>query len=102
MLLYANADGETIAVWRLAWDTPTDSGEFNAAYEELAMNWTGATPALLDADGTICWQGAIFSVCKTLVDGETLIVRAPQLEIARSVLEFESFNADQPVKDIIG
>ncbi len=78
------ADEALVMVLRLVWDTPADALEFAAAYP--------AYPAALfeadgeaQGDGSTCWLGEDV-ICFVQVDGESLIVRAPDGATAAGVL----------------
>jgi hypothetical protein len=69
---------------RLVWDTPEDALEFAAGYPLYPA-------ALFDAgrelqpDGSACWSGEDV-ICFLQVDGESLVVRAPDEVTAAAVL----------------
>jgi hypothetical protein len=69
---------------RLAWDTPTDESEFSAAYADyLGQSYDGEGTAL--PGGNHCWEGND-ATCLYTQNGETLIIRAPDLETVAKVL----------------
>ncbi len=81
---YRSADRENILVMRLAWDTPADESEFSAAYAGyLGQSYEGEGTAL--PGGSNCWQGDD-ATCLYTQDGETLIIRAPDLGTVAEVL----------------
>jgi len=81
---YQSDDSENILVMRLAWDTPADESEFSAAYADyLGQQYEGEGTAL--PGGNHCWVGDD-ATCLYTQDGETLIIRAPDLTTVAEVL----------------
>jgi hypothetical protein len=81
---YRSDDNNDILVMRLDWDTPADENEFSAAYADyLGQSYDGGGTAL--PGGNHCWQGDD-ATCLYTQDGETLIIRAPDLGTVAEVL----------------
>ncbi|MBK9049768.1 MAG: serine/threonine protein kinase [Chloroflexi bacterium] len=79
--VYWNASVQDIVVlFRATWDTAGDAAEFAAAYGGY-NNSAERTFLGLQADGSACWQSTDV-VCLYALDTETLVVRAPSLELA--------------------
>lgn len=68
-----------VVLFRGVWDTVTDAGEFAAAYPAY-LTGTGRTNLGQQGDGGVCWQGSDV-VCLYVLGAETVIVRAPTLEM---------------------
>ncbi len=80
-----DASGAFVLTLLLTWDTPADSDEFVAAYTQYADGFyhtPGQPPA--DAAGR-CWQTSDVTCLYQNEDGDTLVVRAPDLETAQRV-----------------
>lgn len=71
---------EMVMVLHLAWDSPQDSDEFEAAYGAYANALYGSV-GQTQADGGLCWQGADV-LCFYRFGDNSFIVRAPTLEMA--------------------
>jgi len=84
--VYANDEEEaSIVLMRMAWDEAADRREFASVYPRyLGQRYDGGGTAL--PDGGVCWEG-VDATCFYVVDGETLIIRAPDLELITSVFE---------------
>lgn len=87
-VVYQNElDQALLMMLRLAWDGPLDNAEFAAAYADYLRSMLGAEPERQSDEG-LCWQdGEVF--CLYLFDNESLVVRAPDLEIASTVAEIQ-------------
>jgi hypothetical protein len=87
-VVYQNElDRDLLMMLRLAWDEPLDNAEFAAAYADYLRSMLGAEPQRQSDEG-LCWQdGEVF--CLYLFDNESLVVRAPDLEIASTVAEIQ-------------
>jgi hypothetical protein len=78
------ADDALVMALRLVWDTAEDALEFAEVFPDYPT-------ALYDAeaqpqpDGSVCWQGDDV-ICFLQVDGESFVVRAPDLATAEAVL----------------
>jgi hypothetical protein len=84
--IYRNEDGALAMVMRLAWDTPADSDEFATAYADF-----GETRFSTPADESGCWTGTDTSICfVTLPGGESVVTRAPSLDVAQVLLSSQS------------
>lgn len=83
--IYWNAAEEGLVMaLRLVWDTPEDALEFAEAYP----NYPAAlyeTAGEAQPDGALCWAGDD-AICFLQVDGESLVVRAPDVTTALAVL----------------
>jgi len=83
--VYANeASGELVMVLQLTWDTPEDAEEFAAAYPLYPAALYDADPQP-QADGSTCWVGDD-AICFIQAEGQSLIVRAPDVETATRVM----------------
>lgn len=78
------ADGALVMALRLAWDSPEDALEFAEAYPGYPAGLFDA-PAEAQADGSTCWQGTDV-ICFLQLEGESLIVRAPDTATATRVM----------------
>lgn len=76
-------EGNTVMVLKLSWDTPADAEEFAAAYLDYPPRLFGVN-ADGQADGGLCWQGE-YVLCFYEPGEESLVVRAPDLEMATAV-----------------
>ena len=78
------AEEALVMVLRLVWDTPAEALEFAEAFPDYPA-------ALFDvegeaqADGSTCWNGED-AICFVQTDGESLIVRGPDVGTAGEVL----------------
>lgn len=91
--VYHNAaTDELVMVLRLAWDTPADSDEFAAVYTDY-LDLTYGTDGQNQADGGVCWQGDDFT-CLYRINGDTFIVRAPDLATAQAIVTLNSAEYD--------
>ncbi len=80
--VYTNAaSGERALVLRLIWDTDEDATEFAALYPNYPTALFDAA-SQLQGDGGECWQGPTDIICLFQTDRETLIIRAPDQEMA--------------------
>lgn len=84
--VYGNENGEVVMVLRLVWDTTQDSQQFAAAYPEYPVSLFNIT-SNTQPDGGQCWQGELDVICFYQNGDESLIVRAPTVEIAAQVME---------------
>jgi hypothetical protein len=79
--MYEGANGELAMLARLAWDTPTDSDEFAAIYEQYGMARFGVA----SVDG--CWADDESAICFiVLANGDTVISRAPSQAGAQALI----------------
>ncbi|MFZ0547199.1 MAG: hypothetical protein WAM60_17260 [Candidatus Promineifilaceae bacterium] len=74
---------EIVLVLRNVWDTLVDSNQFVTGYGDYADLRFG-TQRLSQPDGATCWH-SIDYVCLYQVGGETLVVRAPSLEMVTEI-----------------
>jgi hypothetical protein len=79
-------DGRLVMVLRLVWDTPADGDEFAATYAQYPARLLGG-PAEDQADGGRCWRGSDDLICLYHADGETVIIRAPDLTVLAAVVD---------------
>lgn len=79
--VYQNGDGLAWAL-RIAWDTPTDKDEFDAAYADYGAARFGS-----EAGENGCWQDADGALCTVagISDTESMIVGAPTLTQAQAL-----------------
>jgi hypothetical protein len=82
--IYWNDDAESIVMLlRLAWDTAADGDEFFNAYQEYPGGLFGSK-SRKQPDGGLCWVGDDV-LCLYRFDGDTIISRAPDLELAAAI-----------------
>ncbi|MGB3716072.1 MAG: hypothetical protein WA996_16725, partial [Candidatus Promineifilaceae bacterium] len=82
--IYWNDDMESIVMLlRLAWDTPADGDEFFNAYQEYPGGLYGSK-SRKQSDGGLCWESDDV-ICLYMFDGDTIISRAPNLELAAMI-----------------
>jgi hypothetical protein len=82
--VYWNEEEEsTVMVLKLRWDTPADAEEFAAAYLNYPFRLFGVN-AEGQEDGGLCWQGE-YALCFYAPGDESLVVRAPDIEMAKTV-----------------
>ncbi|HFE67336.1 MAG TPA: hypothetical protein ENJ93_08740 [Chloroflexi bacterium] len=81
---YNEADDALVTVLRIAWDTAQDSTEFAALYPNYPARLFKTEGEI--ANGRECWQGDDV-ICLAQDGRETVIVRAPDMETAVTVLE---------------
>lgn len=79
-----------VVLFRGVWDTVTDAGEFAAAYPAY-LTGTGRTNLGQQGDGGVCWQGGDV-VCLYMLGAETVIVRAPTLEMVAMIAAAQLVN----------
>ena len=83
--VYANeATGELVMALRLVWDTDADAAEFAAAYPAYPEGLFGPERRT-QPDGSTCWSGEDV-ICFLQAEGESWVVRAPDVQTAASVL----------------
>lgn len=83
--VYLREEDEALAmVLQLRWDTPSDQGEFAAAFAEYASAVTNALPTAV-GEGQ-CWQGDDL-ICLYVGAEGTTIVRAPDQAIVEQIVE---------------
>ena len=78
------ATGGLVLALRLVWDTAADAAEFAAAYADYPAGLFDVAPQA-QPDGSTCWQGKDV-ICFRQVDGESFVVRAPDVGTAAAVL----------------
>jgi len=79
--LFTNKDsGSNLLLLMLAWDTPADQEEFNAAFRVLVDQRLGIE-GVLGADGGICWENEEI-ICLYENADESLIIHSPDIETA--------------------
>ena len=79
--VYFNEElNEVLMLLKLAWDSPADQAEFEAAYAFYADSRFGSPSEQQPTSGR-CWTGDDV-ICLTSIGPETLIIRAPDLESA--------------------
>jgi hypothetical protein len=77
------ANQAPVMVLKLVWDTPADVDEFAKLYPQYPERLMGSE-AQAQASGGHCWSGADV-ICLYSSAGETLVVRAPDLDTAARV-----------------
>lgn len=85
--VYTDESGEEVMlVLQIAWDTAGDADEFRASFANYALSTLpdGAAAALFA--NAECWQDDVV-LCLLATAGGTVIVRAPDEELAATVLE---------------
>jgi hypothetical protein len=82
-LYWHEESDDFVLVLRNVWDTLGDRNEFVSGYGAYADLRFG-TQRQAQADGATCWHSLDY-VCLYQVGGETLVVRAPSLEIVAAV-----------------
>lgn len=84
--VYWNDSDEALAlVYRILWDTVPDSAEFAALYPSYPTRLFGVNGEL-QLDGGECWRESDV-ICFYREGGETVIVRAPDLETAGELIQ---------------
>ena len=78
------ATGGLVMALRAVWDTPADAAEFAAAYADYPAGLFDVAPQT-QADGSTCWVGDDV-ICFYQPGAESLIVRAPDLEMAKVII----------------
>ena len=78
------AEGALVMALRLVLDTPADALEFAEAFSGYPAALFAAEGGA-QSDGSTCWSGEDVS-CFLQGDGESLVVRAPDLQMAGAVL----------------
>ncbi len=78
------ATGGLVMALRAVWDTPADAAEFAAAYADYPAGLFDVAPQT-QADGSTCWVGDD-AICFRQVEGESFVVRAPDVATAGAVL----------------
>jgi hypothetical protein len=68
----------------VVWDTAADAAEFAAAYAGYPAGLFDVDPQT-QADGSTCWLGEDV-ICFQQVEGESFVVRAPDVATAAAVL----------------
>ena len=82
--VYWNAPtDEVVVLFRATWDTVGDAAEFAAAYGSYNISAERTSLGAQD-DGAVCWQGRDV-LCLYIVGADTVVVRAPSLEITRAI-----------------
>lgn len=81
---------ELVMVLRLAWDTPTDSQQFAAAYAQYAARLYNS-PGQRQENDALCWLGEDVTCLSIQSQGDILIVRAPGLESAEKIIAVNGF-----------
>ncbi len=81
---YNEADDALATILRLSWDTTQDSAEFAALYPNYPARLFKTEGKI--ANGRECWQGDDV-ICLAQNGLDTIIIRAPDLNVAAAVLE---------------
>ncbi len=81
---YNEADDALVTILRLSWDTTQDSAEFAALYPNYPARLFKTEGKI--ANGRECWQGDDV-ICLAQNGLDTIIIRAPDLNVAAAVLE---------------
>jgi hypothetical protein len=74
---------ELVMVLRQTWDTPADKNQYEMAFTKFAGSTYGSQ-GQTQSDGGTCWQGDD-ALCFYPSAGQTVTVRAPDLETAAAV-----------------
>lgn len=85
VVFWNEADDALVMAWRLVWDDPRDALEFAEAYPTYAASLFNAE-AETQPDGSACWSGNDV-ICYLQTNGESLVVRAPDVATAAAVLD---------------
>ena len=89
--VYWNESDETLAmVLRLAWDSAQDQAEFAAIFPQYPA-YLFTTMDETQTDGLNCISGPADLICLGQVEGDSLVVRAP--DMATAVRIFEQFSS---------
>ena len=83
-VFWNEGSGSLVLLLRLAWDTLADQQEFDNAYQGYPSQLFDSK-ARKQPDGTLCWEGDEV-ICLYSFAGETLISRAPNLDLATKVM----------------
>ncbi len=84
-VVYQNTEtDELVMVLRHVWDEEDDSIEFAALYPNYPSRLFDAE-SIIQPNGSECWYGDDELICLLQNDLETLIVRAPTLEIVEAI-----------------
>ena len=78
------ATGGLVLALHLVWDTATDAAEFADAYADYPRGLLGVEPQT-EADGRTCWVRGE-AICFLQAEGDSWIVRAPDVDTAGVVL----------------
>ncbi len=78
------ATGGLVLALHLVWDTATDAAEFADAYADYPRGLLGVEPQA-QPDGSTCWLRGE-AICFLQAEGDSWIVRAPDVDIAGAVL----------------
>ncbi len=78
------ATGGLVLALHLVWDTATDAAEFADAYADYPRGLLGVEPQA-QPDGSTCWLRGE-AICFLQAEGESWIVRAPDVDTAGAVL----------------
>lgn len=100
MYVYADDDGDTASVWKLAFDSADGVDQFVDAYEQL-IDYRGGDPHETYADTYTFGDGSAFDMALTLDhDGDRLwVVTAPTVDAFDEVHGVELTEIDTPPED---
>jgi len=84
VVYWNEAEDALVMALRLVWDTPADALEFATTFPDYPAALFAAEGEV-QADGSTCWVGDDV-ICFLQVEGESLIVRAPDVTTAGEVL----------------
>ena len=88
-VVYFNDElNQLVMLLRLAWDSPADQTEFEAAYTGYADGRFGATSDVQPTSGR-CWTGEDV-ICLKSIGEETQIILAPEIGIANLIASTQS------------
>jgi len=86
---YNEGAGELAMMLRTVWDDADEAGEFYETFRDFGESWAGRAPAL-DETNRVCWS-AVDTLCASWNGGtETLVARAPTLDLAEGLLAQEA------------
>jgi hypothetical protein len=93
--LYWHADDEALVLLlRLAWDSPADRQTFRTTFADYAAARTGAATTPL-ADDALCWSAEV-TLCLSGLGPDTLVVQAPDSELAGELLAANLLGSQEP------
>ncbi len=84
VVYWNEAEDALVMALRLVWDTPADALEFAEAFPAYPAALFAAEGEM-QSNGSTCWQGDDV-ICFLQVEGESLVVRAPDVATAGTVM----------------
>jgi len=88
MLYHSATANAPLLIWELVWDTPEDATEFNFRYGAFVSLWL-STVAEDPGAAVPCWEGLEQTACLSPGLRSTLVVLAPNAEIARQIIDHQ-------------